>query len=136
MANWTGQGRTNYVKPTNKDDFLNFVHRFGLRTEMDSQGRYAVFPSTFADDGSLSGTDEDEDVEFTLEGLMDHVAEGEVLVAMTTGHEKARYVTGYAEAYTRQGGEVRRTYIDLGNIYQKAAEVFGVYLVDISHCEY
>ncbi len=42
---------------------------------------------------------------------------------MEVGYEKARYVSGYALAVNTEG---KRFCISLSDIYEKAAEVFGV----------
>lgn len=57
----------------------------------------------------------------------------QVLVAMEAGHEKLRYVTGYAWAYHSDG---RQFGLSLDDIYTKAAAEFGVPRNTITEASY
>lgn len=139
MANWYGAARTNYVTLTDvvKVKFVCETFDMGLCT--NDVGKYAFFPSEDTNgDFNYSVSDENGDeIEFSWETeILPFVAEGEVLVVMTSGAEKLRYITGSAEAYCRVGAEVKSTYINLRDIYKQAAKVFDIALEAIVVAEY
>lgn len=69
---------------------------------------------------SIAGVEQPEEDFFSY--IAPHLADGEILVGMTIGSEKSRYLTGYAVAIDRTGKEVS---INLDNIYALARDAFG-----------
>ncbi|MBF0556947.1 MAG: hypothetical protein HQK96_20725 [Nitrospirae bacterium] len=77
---------------------------------------------------------EEEEVEFDpTVHICPFMEDGEVLIMMTAGAEKLRYITGHAEAYNSEGKWVS---VFIEDIYEKAAKKFGVAKSSITACEY
>jgi len=138
MADWNGAARSNYVHLTNVSAVMAELTPFAIELSRGKNDTFCFLSVT--DDGgwpSVSWDDEYNETEFTWEhNVMPFVREGEVLVAMQSGHEKLRYITGHAEAYVRHHDEVKMTNLSLGDIYAKAAELFGLDKLNISAVEY
>ena len=140
MANWSGASRSNYVRVADIEGLKKSLANWEI--EIVAKGdKIAMFPQT--EDGSWPSwrCAEDEDgpheVEFDFgTDVMPYVAEGEVLVVMTSGAEKLRYITGNASAYVRRGDKVEVVSIGLYDIYAKAATTFGVDQHHITAAEY
>ena len=77
------------------------------------------------------------EAEFSWEQhIMPFIAENAVLVVVVAGAEKLRYISGSARAFIRRGDEVSTTAIGLSDIYDKAAQEFGVEQKSISEATY
>lgn len=140
MANWYGTSRSNYFKVKDDCDFRVWADAVGLELlEDDGDGLFAITPPE-ANDGYWPSsvcieTDDgefDQDIDIVDE-LPNFLAEGQVAILMTAGAEKLRYVTGHATAVTWDG---RVTYVNLSDIYQKAADEFGLDINSITAAEY
>lgn len=128
MSNFVGIGRSNYVTVEDLDGLEEALSEWPITIE-SKDGKVALFD----DDADGSGwptfgmDDDGAEIEFDVGAIvMPFVKEGEVLVVMESGHEKARYVTGWAAAYIRQGDTVRVKEISISDIYGLAAAEFGV----------
>ncbi|VVE16878.1 MULTISPECIES: hypothetical protein [Pandoraea] len=138
MANWTGIARTNYVFPGNLEEIEKVAKRFDLRVISEDE-RIGFVADT--DDGGWPSNTYDEDLEDDVEFdvttmLMPHIKEGEVLVVMEAGSEKARYASGYAKAYIRNGDVCRMVSVSLNDIFAKAAAEFAVDVSVITNASY
>lgn len=143
MANYYCAVRTNYFAVKDGEAFEKFmagvsgedsVHVW-KEPQKDGSVKYG-----FGCDGSISGwfseNDNEDDWDVAMEkfeaGLMEHVAEGDAVIIMESGHEKLRYITGYATIITSDG-------VDGINLVdaaiQKAREMLGSPEWD-SQCEY
>lgn len=146
MANYYGSARTNFVKVENLDALIKSLAPFDIKIEHHSSdpSYVALFPITedgcfpsiitiYSEDDDI----DDEEVEFSFEEhVMPFIAEGEVLVAQSTGSEKQRYVSAWAGSYIRQGEEVKSVELTLDDIYEKASQAFGVPTDHIAHNSY
>lgn len=78
-----------------------------------------------------------EEVDFRFEEhVMPFVAEGEVLVLQEIIYEGLRYVSGGSSAYMREGNEIKEAHVNMEEIYEKAAQAFGVVQDAIAPCQY
>lgn len=87
MANYESVTRSNYFHV--KDEDGNTLHAFGC-------------------DGSIYGVPngaEDNDFDLFLSELQKHIAPEDAVILMQSGHEKLRYVTGFATVITSGGIE-------------------------------
>lgn len=145
MANWIGASRTNYFH-CDLPALEKAIEPFDLSIE-DGEDGTVMLSSEDADTGAwpsfgqLDVEEADEgypdEIEFSFETIvMPHVAEGEVVIAMSVGAEKLRYASGYAEAFIRRGDKVESCGINLEGIYTLAANTFGVQLAAITAAEY
>lgn len=127
MANYYGTGRSNYFDVTDQEAFAKFCERYELEqlTPSHPPKSGSVGFATDTEDGDPASCHYDEEKdEFTdlpcwTEALAPILAEGSVCVFETAGHEKLRYVAGYAIALTRDGIQKR---VSLDDIYDGLPE--------------
>lgn len=138
MANWHGSARTNYVKVKDYDALVKFLD--GIPVEVHphpNAENFVMFQPTDNDSGDFSyqylDDDGDEMYWSWQEAVCPHLVEGQVLILMTVGSEKLRYLTGYAEAYAWDG---RNVGININEIYCRAAQMFNVPIATIALCTY
>lgn len=74
-----------------------------------------TFPSARFVDGECV------EVDFEAE-VAEHLADGEILVLISAGHDKLRYVGGWAVACDNTG---KRVELSLTDIYERAEQTFG-----------
>jgi hypothetical protein len=154
MANYYGYGRSNYFKVKDMDAFIAFTEKFNGSIEIaindtcpNAEYREKLKNLTSDDAicllsndecGDLPGwvyneeTDDDEEIDI-FKAIAEHLQEEKdnLFIWQHVGHEKLRYVSGYAMAMDYTGD-----IIDLGlrSIYDLAADHFDV--TEISKCEY
>ena len=120
MANFYGSGRSNYVsiKPKMREKFIELCGDFELRF-IEREDKVGFFSDT--EDGGFGGYFEDEDGITTSRDALHEFSEllekGEVLIFITVGSEKMRYICGYALAINSKGEMVD---VSLDDIYKKA----------------
>lgn len=140
MANWYGASRTNYFHCDDRAALETAIEPFDLQIMPGSYETLLMLaPSELSEGGwpIFAITEDDVEIEFSFEKIvMPHVKEGEVVITMSAGAEKLRYVTGQAQAFIRKGEEVRSCALSLNDIYAKAAARFETPLADITACEY
>lgn len=142
MADWNGFARTNFfpvvdieglkasLKPFDGDLFIEEHDKNKGHFSLEGAGQYGGFPTSILDDDS-------KEISFDFaEHVMPFVRENFVVITMESGAEKLRYITGYSEAYVRKGSVVEQTILTLQDIYEKAAETFGVAKESIVECAY
>lgn len=101
MANYNGTGRTNYVKIRDMDALRATIDRWNIGVEIVEKDGHVAFLGDTGDDFSLPSyceTDEGVEHDDALTLLAGHMEDGQILVAQQSGHEKLRYVDGYARA--------------------------------------
>lgn len=138
MANYFGRARTNYVTVQDIAGLKKALEPWPISVE-EKDGKVVLLDDDPDGSGWPTwgfGTD-GEDLELDVaDVIMPFVAEGEVLVLEETGHEKMRYLTGYACAWIRRGEAVDEVNLNLSMIYQMAADKFGVPVTDITEATY
>ena len=140
MANWYGTSRTNFVRVKNVEaakasleDFNNTIHTHPLQPDFimisgDDDGDFSTSALVDLDDGG------DEEVELDwAEWAQKHLAEGQVLIMMSAGAEKLRYVSGYAKAYSWMGNELT---ITLNDIYRAIQDHWAIDMSQVADCTY
>lgn len=139
MANWYGTARTNYVKVQDFEGLKNSLQKFDITIEKHPlQEAYAcLIPST--EDGDFPSyvwdEDTDKEVSFSFEDdVMPYIEEDEVLVMQVAGAEKHRYISGYSAAFVRTGSDVESVHVNMNEIYDKAAQAFGIQQNCIAEC--
>lgn len=133
MANYYGVGRTNYFRVKDLDAFreeLDTIRGVTLHTKEEPCPETGKAWVMLMDDNPDGGgwcpyydqdTDEaDYDVDLE-EVIANHLIDSDVAIIMETGHEKHRYLIGWAAAVNSKGESVR---INLASIYE-AAESLG-----------
>lgn len=126
MANYYGHGRTNYFRVKDVQAFTEALPA-DFEVVSGSDGKVAVLARNesggwveyvWADEAGEEDTEVD-----VVDLIAEHLVDGEVAVAQSVGQEKMRYLAGYAVAVNNTGDRVQ---ISLDDIYQAAAERFGV----------
>lgn len=133
MANYCGYGRSNYFRVKDMDVFREFIGEYATELSIEEGGEDSIclihegecgdLPSTYEMPDPQEGFGEEVQINF-LELLSKHLVEedGNIFVWQTVGHEKLRYLTGYAEAVDHHGREV---WISIDGIYKKCKEELG-----------
>lgn len=136
---WQGAACSNRVQIEDMDGLEKALEPFEGVVEMtfDRHGKVGFKSGDESNDGGWPSTVTDDDgneFEFDpVQLICPFMAEGAVLVMMQSGADKYREITGYARAYRKDGTEIT---ICLDDIYQKAADAFGVDRISISMCSY
>lgn len=133
MANYYGVGRTNYFRVKDIDAFrkeFDTIRGVSIQTKDElcpETGKpWVMLMDEHPDGGGWSpyydyeGDEADYDVDLE-EIIANHLIDSDVAVIMETGHEKHRYLIGWAAAVNSKG---ERVGINLDGIY-KAAEHLG-----------
>ena len=117
MANYCATCRSNYFQVNDPVVFNADMARFTSIAVYEAGEAFMV-----ADESTGSWPQEDaegNDVDFVCI-IAGHLKENEVAVLVEAGHEKLRYITGFAEAVN---GRNERRFVDLNDIYAKAEEL-------------
>lgn len=118
MANYYETARSNYFRVTDKGKFQEFLDKVGGLEFIEQEDRVGFLcddgvPCSWRPNGEDS---EHVDLDFFRE-LSKHLVQGEVAIVVVSGHEKMRYITGWATAVNSKG-TFRSVSID--DIYSKA----------------
>lgn len=138
MSSSYGLERTNYVRITSLNDLKKWIDKINVDVDIyeKSDGRIALSGYT-SDDGCLPSWYEDEhgtEHDYFLGDFAEKfLVNGEILVVMGVSSEKARYCSGFALAIDNNGSSVS---VNLNEIYERAAEHFGVNRVTLQDAEY
>ena len=125
MSNYYASARTNYFKVKDPEAFKQWVD-----TLPDTTADYREKDEKFVllVEGECGWPTEryNEDVEDyeavnLEEGIVPHLAEGEVVIFQEIGAEKLRYLHGYSVAVAWTGETIR---VDINDIYRLATEEF------------
>ncbi len=113
MADYYGQGRTNYVKVKDVEKFKELCDEFNMHFIENGNGKVGFY--TESEDGGTTifvEPDEDESGDIIYNGdvqrdILDEVVplldDGEVLIFVHNGNEKMRYLGGYSYAINNKG---------------------------------
>lgn len=119
MSTHVSLARTNHFVVRDLPAFRAAMDPYEVEIVEDQSRENRV--TVLARDGwPTNGYDEetDEDIEVDLLGLIsEHLAPGQVTVVTASGHEKMRYMTGWAGAINSEG---ERVSLDLDDIYNLA----------------
>lgn len=131
MANFYGAERSNYVrfKADKFEEVTDYLKRYGveIKPNRDNPELVCLLPQEgFTDDGMFGQWHEDGDgveTELDLSWVAMQMEDGQVLVIESVGHEKLRYLSGYAEAWDSKGNH---TAVNIVDIYSQAAKEFKI----------
>ena len=115
MANYYCTTRTNYFRVVNEDAFVEFMDhvlafedQINVWTMTDSDGNklygfgcYSGIMGYFENPDDHTDDEYDHAFEEFVEGLSEHIAEGDAAIIFEIGNEKLRYVSGYATIVTK-----------------------------------
>lgn len=133
MADWYGTSRSNYFRVKDPVEFEAWAKRIDAQPWQNPDGLWAIQGESDKGGWPCYGPDTDEDFDF-IDELAKRVLPGDVVVLVSAGAEKLRYVSGITFAFrTTPEGVFEFEQISLDDIYQLAAERFGG---DISEASY
>ncbi len=130
MANYSGAARTNYFTVKDETAFRTWAAKHRLEVIV-GQGGLGLLPGD-TDDGCFPNYALDEDdLPFDIaDEVAAHLADGSIAVVMEAGHEKSRYMSGWATAIDSRG---ERVSLNLDGIYERAEATFGIRPSDASY---
>ena len=131
MSNFQGTARSNYFRVKDEALFRTYINSLpSLKVITDKVGEETLFGflSNCPDSGTFPSSVYDEEIGDEAEvdlvaGVAAHLLPGEVCVLMEAGSEKARYISGWAEAFDHTGEVVT---VSLNDIYRLAKAKFNV----------
>ena len=131
MASYVSLGRTNHFAVRDLDAFQALVANYSFELEVEKDNVVILLDT----DGSewAAYPEDSDDCVYLYDVIAEHLQPGEVAVFQSVGNEKLRYVGGYSVAVSETGDQV---WVHLSDIYQRAAEQFGVDRAAISLAEY
>jgi hypothetical protein len=124
MANYVATARSNTFRVKDADAFLAWAETLpGVTAEADRSdpSRFVLlmieedcagWPTQRVSGDDLHGEEFD-----LITELAEHLAEGAVAVLEEVGHEKLRYLVGYAVAVNHLGEEI---YVSIDEVYERA----------------
>jgi hypothetical protein len=143
MANYVGTARTNYFRVKDRTAFEAWIDTVCYQdlSIMVKDAADPLLVGLNATNGDCSGfsinyEDEDGEERNLLEGLAQHLAEGEVAVLVEAGSERARYVTGFAIAVmadAAEDGGYKSLEVSINDIYGLVESRWGAKPTEASH---
>lgn len=107
MANFCGTARSNFVRVKDIDAAIADLEPFSNQIHHHPSEPDAIMVSGDDDSGTINNStfdDEGNDIELDWSGwCAKHLKEGQIMVFMSAGAEKLRYVSAWAEAYNHEG---------------------------------
>lgn len=116
--------RTNYFNVKDDEKFETFLNKFDVEYDNTVDG-YVMF----SDEGNWPSsiyneeTNEYDDYDRFFDDVAEHLEDDEVVIVMTSGHEKMRYITGNAFAINSKGETFS---IDINTIYEMVSNKWNV----------
>ena len=100
-----------------------------------------LFQGSFPEDSIALADSADDFIDFFIEDseldiadlVQAIIADGDVAILMASGHEKLRFISGWAAGVTSKGVVAS---ISLDQIYKMASEASGIPVSEISNCSY
>jgi len=127
MANYYGTGRSNRFKVKDRKAFDEWLDKYGnwfSTSDREEAGGCELVLIGESECGDVpSHGEDDEEINFMQE-IAEHLVDepGNYFIWMTAGHEKMRYITGFASAVNANGDEV---WVGLDDIYRIVEKEFG-----------
>ncbi len=132
MASFVGVGRSNTFGVRSIERLKEALSRTGVELIDRGDGMVTLlsgpcdetgdFDTWIGDLDADDDSDEDQNL-FVPDMIAEHLLPGQVAVFEHVGHEKLRYLSGWAIAVFDDGRQIR---VSLGDIYAMAASEFGV----------
>lgn len=127
MADFLATSRSNYVLVKDVQAAIDSLKPYDIPIHRHPKNANAIMLTGCDGDGTFSIVSYEELVETYLdlpEWAATHLVEGQVLILISAGAEKLRYVTAWAEAYTWKGEQVS---VDLlVTLFSKLESKFGI----------
>lgn len=135
MADYCCAARTNGFAVKDLPRFREEANSIGIKFDVETaqDGRELVVMLGTEEYGFPSGEDADGNEIDLFKWLPTHLAPGEVAVVYESGHEKLRYLSGFATAVNAEGAIVQCSITD---VLEKAVVVLGARLDRLTNPTY
>lgn len=117
MANYYGNGRSNYAAFKNVERFKTLCAEFDVEI-IESKGKFGFY--TKSESGEIDFLGDEEDERDLFAELLPLLEDDEVFIFIHAGWEKMRYITGYSIAGNNKG---EKRQIDIYKIYELALQL-------------
>ena len=138
MANFYATSRSNFVIVKDVDAAIASLKPYDIPIHRHPTNKNAIMLAGCEDDGTFSSfyVDESgEDVYLDLaEWAATHLADNQVLVLVSAGAEKLRYVSAWAEAYTWKGEVITVDLIE--TLFKKIYEKLDIDAIEVADPSY
>ena len=137
MADFFATSRSNFVLVKDVDAAIEALKDFDIPVHRHPKNANAIMLTGCDGDGTFSIVSYEELVETYLdlpEWAATHLVEGQVLILISAGAEKLRYVSAWAEAYTWKGEVV--TVDLLETLFSKIYEKLGIDAINVADPSY
>lgn len=136
MSQWIGAARSNYFHVTDVEEFTEWAeaHDLEVLTRKAKDGSDLVALFSGENGWSLLATEEEEEAGIEDPDIVEEICKrlelpNEVVLLVVAGFEKCWYVSGTSTAFTKEFPQT--VSVSTYDIYDKAAEAFGVPVDDI-----
>ena len=137
MADFYATSRSNFVLVKDVKAAIESLKDFDIPIHRHPTNSNAIMLAGCDGDGTFnfSYTDDEEEVYLDLtEWAATHLQEGQVLVLVSAGAEKLRYVSAWAEAYTWKGEVVTVDLLDV--LFSKIYEKLDIAQIEVADPSY
>ena len=138
MADFYATSRSNYVIVKNVDAAIASLKHYDIPIHRHPTNSYAIMLAGGDDNGTFNSSYVDEsgdEIHLDLaKWASSHLQQGQVLVLVSAGAEKLRYVSAWAEAYTWKGEVV--TVDLLETLFKKIYEKLNIDAIEVADPSY
>ena len=138
MANFYATSRSNFVLVKDVQAAIESLKPYDIPIHRHPTNKNAIMLAGCEDNGTFSSScmgESGEDIYLDLaEWSAAHLADNQVLVLVSAGAEKLRYVSAWAEAYTWKGEVV--TVDLLETLFSKIYEKLGIDAINVADPSY
>ena len=138
MANFYATSRSNYVIVKDVQAAIESLKPYGIPIHRHPTNKNAIMLAGCNNNGTFSSSyvvESGEDIYLDLaEWSATHLQQGQVLVLVSAGAEKLRYVSAWAEAYTWKGEVV--TVDLLETLFSKIYEKLDIDAIEVADPSY
>ena len=138
MADFYATSRSNFVIVKDVQDAIESLKPYDIPIHRHPTNKNAIMLAGCNSNGTFSSSymdDNNEDVYLNLvKWCKTHLQQGQVLVLVSAGAEKLRYVSAWAEAYTWKGEVVTVDLLD--TLFSKIYEKLDIDAIEVADPSY
>jgi len=137
MADFLATSRSNYVIVKNVDAAIKSLKPYGIPIHHHPTNKNAIMLAGCEADGTFNSSylgESEENYVNLAEWAATHLVEGQVLVLVSAGAEKLRYISAWAEAYTWKGEVITVDLLD--TLFSKICENLDIDAIEVADPSY